>query len=284
MSPGTGSTRPGVSWRRGFLRGLAGEGRTVLVSSHLLAEVAQLADQVIVIDRGRLVSSGPVSQLTATSGQAVVVRTPRAAELRAALEAECAPVRELADGRLEITGAGTEQVATPAAARGVPDLPDQRAGRDPGRRLPQAHRGPRKETGMSAPNRAEFLTLRTTKTAVGLAGLAVAVTALIAALASATAGTGRGMGIPSLATSAGLRDALASTGFALFMVAAVLGTVITSGRVPADHRHRHLPRPARPQPGPGRQGLSRGPRRGPARPGRRRHRHRDRARLRRRPR
>ena len=92
----------------------------MLVSSHLLAEVAQIADQVIVIDRGRLVSSGPVSQLTATSGQAVVVRTPRAAEMRAAMEAEGAAVRELADGRLEITGAGTEQVATLAAARGVP--------------------------------------------------------------------------------------------------------------------------------------------------------------------
>ena len=86
---------------------------------------------------------------------------------------------------------------------------------------------------MSAELRAEFLKLRTTKTAAGLAGLAVAVTALIGTLEAATAGTGRGMAIPSLATQAGLRDALASTGFAL-MVAAVLGIVITSG----EFRHK----------------------------------------------
>jgi ABC-2 type transport system ATP-binding protein len=116
--PGNGLDPAGVAWLRGLLRQLAGEGRTVLVSSHLLAEVAQTAGQVIVIDRGRLISVGPVSQLT--TGQAVVVRTPRAAELRAALAASGAAVRELAAGRLEITGAGTEQVATLAAARGLP--------------------------------------------------------------------------------------------------------------------------------------------------------------------
>jgi len=86
---------------------------------------------------------------------------------------------------------------------------------------------------MNAALRAEFLKLRTTKTAAGLVGLAVAVTALMATLEAATAGTGRGMAIPSLATPAGLRDALASTGFAL-IAAAVLGTVITAG----EFRHK----------------------------------------------
>jgi ABC-2 type transport system ATP-binding protein len=118
--PGNGLDPAGVAWLRGLLRQFASEGRTVLVSSHLLAEVAQTAGQVIVIDRGRLISAGPVSQLTTATGQAVVVRTPRAAELRAALEAGGAAVRELAADRLEITGAGTEQVATLAAARGLP--------------------------------------------------------------------------------------------------------------------------------------------------------------------
>jgi ABC-2 type transport system ATP-binding protein len=116
--PGNGLDPAGVAWLRELLRRLAGEGRTVLISSHLLAEVAQTAGQVIVIDHGRLISSGPVSQLTA--GQAVVVRTPRAAELRAALADERMAVRELAEDRLEVTGAGTEQVATLAAARGLP--------------------------------------------------------------------------------------------------------------------------------------------------------------------
>ena len=125
--PGNGLDPAGVAWLRGLLRQLAGEGRTVLVSSHLLAEVAQTADQVIVIDHGRLISAGPVSQLT--TGQAVVVRTPRAAELRSALAAGGAAVRELADGRLEITGTGTEQVATLAAVRGLPIFEiSQRAG------------------------------------------------------------------------------------------------------------------------------------------------------------
>jgi ABC-2 type transport system ATP-binding protein len=118
--PGNGLDPAGVAWLRDVLRQLASKGRTVLVSSHLLTEVAQTADQVIVIDHGRLISSGPVSQLTTATGQAVVVRTPRAAELRAALEAAGTAARELADGRLEITGAGTEQVATLAAARGLP--------------------------------------------------------------------------------------------------------------------------------------------------------------------
>jgi ABC-2 type transport system ATP-binding protein len=118
--PGNGLDPAGVTWLRGLLRRLGDEGRTVLVSSHLLAEVAQTVGQVIVIDRGRLVSSGPVSQLTAAAGQAVTVRTPRAAELRAVLQVQGAAVRELAGDRLEITGAGAEQVATLAAARGLP--------------------------------------------------------------------------------------------------------------------------------------------------------------------
>ena len=98
---------------------------------------------------------------------------------------------------------------------------------------------------MSAALRAEFLKLRTTRTASGLAGLAVAVTALMATLEAASAGTGRGMAIPSLVTPAGLRDALASTGFAL-IAAAVLGTAITAG----EFRHKtatttYLDQPAR---------------------------------------
>ena len=83
--PGNGLDPAGVAWLRGFLRRLGGEGRTVLVSSHLLAEVAQTADQVIVIDHGRLISSGLVSQLNTATGQAVMVRAPGAGELRAAV-------------------------------------------------------------------------------------------------------------------------------------------------------------------------------------------------------
>jgi ABC-2 type transport system ATP-binding protein len=82
--PANGLDPQGIRWLRDFLRSMAAEGRTVLVSSHVLAEVAQTVDDVVVIHRGRLVEQGPVSRLTA--GGHVVVRSPRAAELRAALE------------------------------------------------------------------------------------------------------------------------------------------------------------------------------------------------------
>jgi ABC-2 type transport system ATP-binding protein len=82
--PANGLDPQGIRWLRDFLRGMAAEGRTVLVSSHVLAEVAQTVDDVVVIHRGKLVDQGPVSRLTA--GGHVVVRSPRADELRAALE------------------------------------------------------------------------------------------------------------------------------------------------------------------------------------------------------
>jgi len=75
--------------------------------------------------------------------------------------------------------------------------------------------------------RAEFLKLTTTRLVAGMTVLAVALTALIGVLEAATAGTGKGMAIPSLATATGLRDNLASTGFAL-LIAALLGTVIAT--------------------------------------------------------
>jgi len=118
--PANGLDPAGVLWLRGFLRRLGDEGRTVLVSSHVLPEVAQFADRAIVIDRGRLVSAGPVTELVKAARQAVVVRTPRAEALRAALTSEGAAVRAAAPDRLEVTGLGTEQVATLAAALGIP--------------------------------------------------------------------------------------------------------------------------------------------------------------------
>ena len=62
--PTNGLDPAGVRWLRNLLRGMASEGRTVLVSSHLLAEVAQTVDRVVVIDRGHLVADGPVAELT----------------------------------------------------------------------------------------------------------------------------------------------------------------------------------------------------------------------------
>lgn len=81
---------------------------------------------------------------------------------------------------------------------------------------------------MTAALRAELLKLATTRLTAGMTGLAVALTALMGVLEAVTAGTGKGMAIPSLATAGGLRDNLASTGFAL-LIAALLGVCITSG-------------------------------------------------------
>ncbi len=75
---------------------------------------------------------------------------------------------------------------------------------------------------------AEFLKLATTRLVAGMTGLAVALTALIGVLEAVTAGTGKGMAIPSLSTAGGLRDNLAATGFAL-LVAALLGVAVASG-------------------------------------------------------
>jgi ABC-2 type transport system ATP-binding protein len=62
--PANGLDPAGVHWLRGFLRQFAEQGRTVLVSSHVLAEVAQTVDQVVIIDRGRLLTTGPLAELT----------------------------------------------------------------------------------------------------------------------------------------------------------------------------------------------------------------------------
>jgi ABC-2 type transport system ATP-binding protein len=118
--PANGLDPAGVLWLRGLLRRLGEEGRTVLVSSHILAEVAQFADRAIVINHGRLVLAGPVAELVSAARQAVVVRTPRAEALSAALAGEGATVRAAEPDRLEITGLSTEQVATLAAALSIP--------------------------------------------------------------------------------------------------------------------------------------------------------------------
>jgi len=65
--PANGLDPAGVRWLRTFLQSLAAEGRTVLVSSHLLAEVAQTVDRVVIIDRGRLLAQGALGELTGDS-------------------------------------------------------------------------------------------------------------------------------------------------------------------------------------------------------------------------
>jgi ABC-2 type transport system ATP-binding protein len=116
--PANGLDPQGIRWLRDFLRSMATEGRTVLVSSHVLAEVAQTVDDVVVIHRGRLVDQGPVGRLTA--GGNVRVRTPRPAELQAALERAGLAATAAPDGALSVATPDAARVGDVAFAAGVP--------------------------------------------------------------------------------------------------------------------------------------------------------------------
>jgi ABC-2 type transport system ATP-binding protein len=118
--PANGLDPEGVHWLRRLLRGLAAEGRTVLVSSHILAEVAQTVDSVVIVDHGRLVASAGLDELTTATAGVVRVRTPRAADLRDALASHGASARLVAPDQLEVTGANGELIGTLAAQEAIP--------------------------------------------------------------------------------------------------------------------------------------------------------------------
>jgi ABC-2 type transport system ATP-binding protein len=118
--PANGLDPEGVRWLRDFLRAFADGGRTVFVSSHVLAEVAQTVDQVLIINRGRLVVESPLAELTARVGGAVRVRTPRQDELAAKLRAGGLEPTEAADGALLVPGTGREHVGDLAFEAGIP--------------------------------------------------------------------------------------------------------------------------------------------------------------------
>jgi ABC-2 type transport system ATP-binding protein len=117
--PANGLDPEGVHWLRGLLRHLADQGRTVLVSSHLLAEVAQTVDQVVIIAGGRLVTQSTLAALTARTDQLVRVRTPQAETLRPLLAAQ--GIHADPDGADQLVAAGTtpEAVGQTAAAAGI---------------------------------------------------------------------------------------------------------------------------------------------------------------------
>jgi ABC-2 type transport system ATP-binding protein len=117
--PANGLDPEGVHWLRGFLRHLADQGRTVLVSSHVLAEVAQTVDQVVIIAGGRFVTQSTLAALTARTDQLVRVRTPQAEGLRSLLAAQ--GIHADPDGADQLLAAGTttETVGKAAAAAGI---------------------------------------------------------------------------------------------------------------------------------------------------------------------
>ena len=117
--PVNGLDPEGIRWVRTLMRELAGQGRTVLVSSHLLAEMADTADALLVIGRGRLVAATSVADFVAgAAGAAVRVRSPQRDRLRAALTEAGIGVADDGDALL-VTGADTDTVGELAAASGL---------------------------------------------------------------------------------------------------------------------------------------------------------------------
>jgi ABC-2 type transport system ATP-binding protein len=116
--PANGLDPEGVRWLRDFLRSFAAGGHTVLVSSHVLAEVAQTVDHVLIISRGKLVRESRLDELTAGIGGAVRVRSPEAGRLREALERDGIGVDE-ASGALFAHGTTSEHVGEIAAGSGI---------------------------------------------------------------------------------------------------------------------------------------------------------------------
>ena len=113
--PANGLDPEGIAWLRIMLPGLAAEGRSVLISSHLLSEVAQTVDRVVIIDHGQLRFAGPLGELGSGT---VSVRAAEIDRLRDALTRAGYGVR-LAAGALEVAGASPEEVGGVAAAQGI---------------------------------------------------------------------------------------------------------------------------------------------------------------------
>jgi ABC-2 type transport system ATP-binding protein len=119
--PVNGLDPEGVRWVRQFVRYLAGEGRTVLLSSHLMSEMAQTADHVIVLGRGQVLADAELSALVrAWTSNSVLVRSPRLSELVAAVAGPDITVTAAEPGAAEITGVTAASVGDLAASLGIP--------------------------------------------------------------------------------------------------------------------------------------------------------------------
>jgi ABC-2 type transport system ATP-binding protein len=127
--PVNGLDPEGIRWIRESFRTLAGEGRTVFVSSHLMSEMALTADQIIVIGKGRFITEGSVDDLTATAHGSVFVRASDPAALTRALGHHRAVVTPVNDRGLSVSGLTSDQVGEVAFAAGVTlfELTPQRA-------------------------------------------------------------------------------------------------------------------------------------------------------------
>jgi ABC-2 type transport system ATP-binding protein len=118
--PANGLDPEGIHWMRHLLKGLAAEGRTVFVSSHLMSEMALTAEHLIIIGRGRLIADISIADFVRqASGDRVRVRTPQAEQLRALLVGPQVVVESAEEGAFEVTGITAEKIGEAAAANGI---------------------------------------------------------------------------------------------------------------------------------------------------------------------
>jgi ABC-2 type transport system ATP-binding protein len=118
--PVNGLDTEGIAWIRQFFKALAADGRTVLVSSHLMSEMSQTADRLIIIGRGRLLADTLTTQLIESSTRKdVLVRSPRAGELAGLMTGRGATVTRQDDGGLAVTGLDAPAIGDLAAEHGI---------------------------------------------------------------------------------------------------------------------------------------------------------------------
>jgi ABC-2 type transport system ATP-binding protein len=118
--PSNGLDPEGIQWIRNLLKHLAGEGKTVFVSSHLMSEMALTAEHLIVIGRGKLIADLSVEEFVRQASKNVVqVRTPQADELRSEISGPDVTVELSDDGALEVTGLTAAQIGEAAQRRGL---------------------------------------------------------------------------------------------------------------------------------------------------------------------
>lgn len=117
--PQNGLDPQGMRWLRGFLREQADAGKTVMVSSHALAEVSQTVDEVVIIGKGRVVAQLSMDELRASAGQGVRVRTRQAAKFRQLLEAEAFPYETPTKTTFVVSGVTSDRLGTLAADKGI---------------------------------------------------------------------------------------------------------------------------------------------------------------------
>jgi ABC-2 type transport system ATP-binding protein len=118
--PVNGLDPEGILWVRNLLKGLAAEGRTVFVSSHLMSEMALTADQIVVIGKGRLISAGSTAEFIAESSEQFVrVRSPQIDRLEELLRAKGAVVSRETDGTLSVSGLPAPEIGDLAGTNGI---------------------------------------------------------------------------------------------------------------------------------------------------------------------